>query len=78
MVNNIPMPDISPAFTIKDIHKIREWTHERHKGMSQQEIIDDINAGAREFEVLIEEARQSMQEAVIHESTTIDLKVGAL
>ena len=65
MANNIPMPDISPDFTINDIHKIREWIYERQKGMSDQEIIDDINAGAREFEVLIEKARQSMEEANI-------------
>ena len=65
MANNILLPDISPAFTIEDIHKIREWTYERHKGMSRQEIIDDINAGAREFEILIEEARQSMEVAVV-------------
>ena len=78
MANNIPMPDISTAFSIKDIRKIREWTHERHKSMSHQGIIDNINAGAREFEVLIEEARQSMEEAAIHELTTQGPKVGAL
>ena len=65
MANNIPMPDISPGFTIEDIHKIREWNYERRKGMSPQEVIDDIKAGAREFEVLIEKARQSMEEANI-------------
>jgi len=72
MANNIPLPDISPAFIIEDIHKIREWTYERHKGMSRQEIIDDINAGAREFEVLIEEARQSMKKAVLPTSANVD------
>jgi hypothetical protein len=61
MANNIPMPDISPAFTIKDIHKIREWNYERRKDMSRQEIIDDVNAGALEFEALIEAARQQSQ-----------------
>ena len=31
MIHDIPMPDISPAFTIEDIHKIREWDYERLK-----------------------------------------------
>jgi hypothetical protein len=26
-MNNIPMPKISPDFTIEDIHKIREWNY---------------------------------------------------
>jgi len=78
MTDNIPKLDISPDFTIEDIHKIREWNYERRKGMSRQEIIDDINAGAREFEAFIEAARQLLNESVIHESTTTDLKVGTL
>ena len=78
MIHEIPKLDISPDFTIEDIHKIREWNYERRKGMSPQEIIDDIRAGAREFEVLIEKARQSMEEAVVHDSNTPDLKVRAL
>ena len=77
-MSSIPKLEISPDFTIKDIHKIREWNYERRKGMSPQEIIDDIKAGAREFEVLIEKARQSMDETVIHEPTTQELKVEAL
>ena len=24
-MNNLPKPEISPNFTIEDIHKIREW-----------------------------------------------------
>jgi hypothetical protein len=59
MTNSIPMPDISPNFTIDDIHKIRIWNHERRKGMSKQEVMDDIKSGAREFEALIEAARRS-------------------
>ncbi len=59
MIHDIPKPEISPNFTIDDIHKVRRWNHERRKGMSKQEIIDDINSGAREFEALIEAARQT-------------------
>ena len=28
---DIPMPKLSPNFTIDDIHKIRFWNHERFK-----------------------------------------------
>lgn len=63
MMNNIPKPNISPDFTIEDIHKIREWDYQRRKGMSQQEVIDDINSGALEFEKLVEAARLSRQTA---------------
>ena len=31
MIHDIPKPEISPAFTIGDIHKIREWDYERLK-----------------------------------------------
>jgi hypothetical protein len=31
MIYNVEKPDISPAFTIDDIHKIREWNYERLK-----------------------------------------------
>ena len=65
MMTNIPKPDISPAFTIDDIHKIREWNYERRKGMSKQEMMDDINNGAREFEALVEAARQTPRGAAV-------------
>ena len=29
MIRNIPKPDITPAFTVDDIHKIRAWHYER-------------------------------------------------
>ena len=61
-MNNIPKPDISPDFTIEDIHKIREWHYECRKGMSTQEVIEHINRRAREFEVLIEAARNSSRD----------------
>ena len=37
MIYDIPKPDISPAFTIKDIHRIREWEHERLKDATPEE-----------------------------------------
>lgn len=41
MTNDIPKPEISPAFTIDDIHKIREWNYERQKDMSISERMAD-------------------------------------
>ena len=37
MIYDIPKPDISPAFTIKDIHRIREWEYERLKDATLEE-----------------------------------------
>ena len=59
MTNSIPKPDISPAFTIADIHKIREWNYENRKGMSKQEVIEHINRRGDEFEALVAAARRS-------------------
>ena len=47
--NNIPKPEISPNFTIEDIHKIREWNYERQKGMAPEEVWEDIRKGAESF-----------------------------
>jgi hypothetical protein len=37
MIHNIPAPEISPNFTIDDIHKIREWNYERLKDATFEE-----------------------------------------
>jgi len=37
MIREIPMPEISPAFTIADIHKIRDWDCERLKDATPEE-----------------------------------------
>jgi len=46
--NDIPKPDISPDFTIDDIHKIREWHYERLKNATIEERIEDIERRAAE------------------------------
>ncbi|MDR1000641.1 MAG: zinc-ribbon domain-containing protein [Clostridiales bacterium] len=48
-MNNIPKPDISSAFAIEDVHKIREWHYEKRKGMTPQEICADTRKGAERF-----------------------------
>ena len=37
MIHDIPKPEISPAFTIRDIHIIREWNYERLKDATPEE-----------------------------------------
>ena len=37
MIREIPRPEISPAFTISDIHKIRDWDTERLKDATPEE-----------------------------------------
>ena len=46
--NNIPKPNLSPDFTIDDIHKIRAWNYERWKDATPDEIIADIEQRAAE------------------------------
>jgi hypothetical protein len=41
MRRDIPEPEISPSFTIEDIHKIREWNYECQKDMSFAERVAD-------------------------------------
>jgi len=37
MIHEIPKPEISPDFTIRDIHTIREWEYERLKDATPEE-----------------------------------------
>jgi hypothetical protein len=37
MIHEIPKPQMSPNFTIDDIHKIREWEYERLKDATLEE-----------------------------------------
>jgi hypothetical protein len=42
MIHTVPEPEISPDFTIDDIHKIREWHYERLKDATPTEQVADI------------------------------------
>ena len=59
MIRDIPKPDISPAFTIDDIHKIREWYYERLKDATPEERRADTERRAGEGRRAIEELRRS-------------------
>jgi hypothetical protein len=51
-------PNISPNFTIDDIHKIREWSYERRKDMTLEEYNADIEKGVSRFQLAVEESRR--------------------
>ena len=57
----IAKPDISPDFTIDDIHKIREYHYELTKYMTTQERINFYNEGGRAF--LAETEKRKRQKA---------------
>jgi|GEM_PF-1257007 len=67
MTKEIPMPEISPNFTIEDIRKIREWHYEKRKGMTPEEIIEDTNKGAVLFEALLKKPPDTVIQAEIKE-----------
>ena len=59
MIRDIPKPDISPAFTIDDIHKIREWDYERLRDATPEERRADTEIRAKRTRRAIEELRCS-------------------
>jgi hypothetical protein len=64
MIHSIPKPELSPNFTIDDIHKIREWNYERRKDATSEERLADINQGAESTRRAIEEIRRARADAV--------------
>jgi hypothetical protein len=63
-MNDLPKPDISPDFTIEDIHKIRAWNYERYKGMTSQEICEDTQKRANFF---LESLKKPVDPAIVEE-----------
>ena len=43
----VTKPDISPDFTVEDIHKIREYHYELTKDMTPQEKMNFYNEGGK-------------------------------
>jgi len=48
---------ISPDFTVEDIHKIREWNHERTKDMTVEEKVAYYNNSGKNAEKEIEKRK---------------------
>ena len=63
MIHDIPKPDISPNFTIEDIHKIREWNYERMKDAVIEERKSYYNSEISKFELQME-ARRAARKAM--------------
>ena len=59
MIHDIPKPEISPAFTIDDIHKIREWNYERLRDATPAERDADTERRAAAGRRAIEEIRRA-------------------
>ena len=55
-------PQISPDFTVNDIHKIREYNYERRKDMTFEEYKKDVKKGA-------DEVLRQMGELKLHNSS---------
>ena len=59
MIHDTPKPEISPAFTIEDIHKIRAWDYERLKDATREEYNADTEYRAERTRRAIEERRHA-------------------
>ena len=58
-MNNIPMPEISLAFKIEDIHKIREWNYEMTKNMTWEEVSAYYKSGSERFKQELRELKSN-------------------
>jgi hypothetical protein len=63
MIYDIPKPQISPDFTISDIHRIREWNYERLRNATIEERITDSRRRAAAAQANMEAARQNRRNA---------------
>ena len=65
MIHDIPMPEISPDFTISDIHRIREWNYELLRDATAEERIADNKRRAAEAQASMEAARRVRQASAV-------------
>jgi hypothetical protein len=59
MINNIPKPNISQAFTVEDIHIIREWNYARLRDATVDERLADNKRRAAAAQARIEQKRRT-------------------
>jgi rhodanese-related sulfurtransferase len=52
------MPEISPDFTIEDIHKIREYNEERRKAIGDEAFWAEVRTDSLYAQEKIKEARE--------------------
>ena len=63
MIHDIPKPEISPNFTVDDIHKIREWHYKILKDATNEERIAFYEEGSSEIRLAIEELRRQKKQS---------------
>ena len=49
--------EISPNFTIEDIHKIREHNYQMTQNMTKQEQMDYYNEGVKEVQCILQDMK---------------------
>ena len=59
MIHDIPKPTISEAFTVDDIHKIREWNYARLRDATIAERLADNKRRASAAQAQIEQKRRA-------------------
>ena len=64
MIHDIPKPKISPAFTVDDIHIIREWNYARLRDATVAERLADNKRRAAAAKARIEQKRQAKHVSV--------------
>jgi hypothetical protein len=65
MIHDVPKPEISPAFTIDDIHKIREWHYEILKDATNEEQINFYRKASADGFAQIEAIRATRKEKAV-------------
>jgi len=58
MINTVPKPELSPSFTIEDIHKIREWHYRQLKDAAIEEQMAFYSEGSKDVLHMIAEHRK--------------------
>lgn len=69
MIHDIPKPRISPAFTLEDIHKIRDWQYRMLKDSTFEERREFYARSSEEFRAL--RRRHAAKAGSIHEAPQV-------
>jgi len=64
VIHDVKKPAISSAFTIDDIHKIREWNYERLRDATVAERLADTKRRASAAQLRIEKKRKAKRVSV--------------
>ena len=65
MIHDVPKPELSPNFTIDDIHKIREWHYEILKDATVKERVEFYNSEGEKARVQRERDRVEMEIEIV-------------